>query len=156
VQKEAFPWPRAAVFEGQAHGGADRREETSQSVIALRTVSSTAILSSAIVGSLGVVGGSSNKTRMTRWPYSLTAPLLHKVWGSTRGMGRDLSREGESMTDRFPAPRVVHEHRWWSSLPRLHAGETAHRPAASAPLVSVGSAGGQRRPKSLTAEPIDR
>ena len=32
------------------------------------------------------------------------------------GFGRDLSREGESMTDRFPAPLVVHERRWWSSL----------------------------------------
>ena len=32
------------------------------------------------------------------------------------GYGRDLSREGESMTDRFPAPLVVHERRWWSSL----------------------------------------
>ena len=32
------------------------------------------------------------------------------------GIGRDLSREGESMTDRFPAPLVVHERRWSSSL----------------------------------------
>ena len=38
----------------------------------------------------------------------------------------------------------------------LDAGDTVHRPAAPAPVVSVGSAGGQRRPKSLTAEPIDR
>lgn len=32
------------------------------------------------------------------------------------GFERDLSREGQSMTDRFPAPLVVHERRWWSSL----------------------------------------
>ncbi len=32
------------------------------------------------------------------------------------GFERDLSREGESMRDRFPAPLVVHERRWWSSL----------------------------------------
>lgn len=29
---------------------------------------------------------------------------------------RDLSREGESLVDRFPGPLVVHERRWWSSL----------------------------------------
>lgn len=29
---------------------------------------------------------------------------------------RDLTREGESMVDRFPGPLVVHERRWWSSL----------------------------------------
>ena len=38
----------------------------------------------------------------------------------------------------------------------LGAGDTVHRPAAPALVVSVGSAGGQRRPKSLTAELIDR
>jgi len=32
------------------------------------------------------------------------------------GFERDLSREGESLEDRFPAPLVVHERRWWSSL----------------------------------------
>ncbi len=32
------------------------------------------------------------------------------------GFDRDLTREGESMRDRFPAPLVVHERRWWSSL----------------------------------------
>lgn len=32
------------------------------------------------------------------------------------GFGRDLSRDGESMTDPFPGPLVVHERRWWSSL----------------------------------------
>ena len=29
---------------------------------------------------------------------------------------RDLTREGESLADRFPGPLVVHERRWWSSL----------------------------------------
>jgi hypothetical protein len=60
-------------------------------VIALRTVSSTAILSSVIVVSLGVVGCNSNDARMTRWPYSLTAPLLHKVWGHDPGYGAATS-----------------------------------------------------------------
>ena len=32
------------------------------------------------------------------------------------GLERDLTRDGTSMTDRFPGPLVVHERRWWSSL----------------------------------------
>jgi hypothetical protein len=32
------------------------------------------------------------------------------------GFERDLTREGESLTDKFPAPLVVYERRWWSSL----------------------------------------
>jgi hypothetical protein len=32
------------------------------------------------------------------------------------GFGRDLSREGESLEDRFPGPLTVHERRWWTSL----------------------------------------
>jgi hypothetical protein len=32
------------------------------------------------------------------------------------GYERDLSRQGESMADRFPGPLVVHERRWWTSL----------------------------------------
>lgn len=32
------------------------------------------------------------------------------------GLERDLTREGESLGDRFPGPLVVHERRWWSSL----------------------------------------
>ena len=50
-----------------------RRKSTSPSVIALRTVSSTAILSSAIVVSLRVVGSYSNDARMTRWPFPFPA-----------------------------------------------------------------------------------
>ncbi len=32
------------------------------------------------------------------------------------GFDRDLTPKGESFTDRFPGPLVVHERRWWSSL----------------------------------------
>jgi hypothetical protein len=32
------------------------------------------------------------------------------------GLERDLTREGESLGDRFPGPLVAHERRWWSSL----------------------------------------
>ena len=32
------------------------------------------------------------------------------------GYGRDLTREGESMSDHFPGPLVVYERRWWGSL----------------------------------------
>jgi hypothetical protein len=32
------------------------------------------------------------------------------------GYERDLTREGESLADHFPAPLIVHERRWWSSL----------------------------------------
>jgi hypothetical protein len=32
------------------------------------------------------------------------------------GLERELTREGESLADRFPGPLVVHERRWWSSL----------------------------------------
>jgi len=32
------------------------------------------------------------------------------------GLERDLTRDGESLADRFPGPLVVHERRWWSSL----------------------------------------
>jgi hypothetical protein len=32
------------------------------------------------------------------------------------GFARDLTREGESLVDKFPAPLVVYERRWWSSL----------------------------------------
>ena len=56
-----------------------RRTSTSPSAIALCAVSSPAILSSAIVVSLRVVGSYSNDARMTRWPLSLTAPLLHQL-----------------------------------------------------------------------------
>ena len=59
-----------------------RRKSTSPSAIALRTVSSTAILSSATAASLRVVGCYSNDARMTWWPFRFTAwPLLHQVWG---------------------------------------------------------------------------
>ena len=52
-----------------------RRKSTSPSPIALRSISSTAILSSAIAASLRVVGFYSNDARMTRWPLSFTATL---------------------------------------------------------------------------------
>jgi hypothetical protein len=32
------------------------------------------------------------------------------------GYERDLTREGETMTDRFPGALLVYERRWWSSL----------------------------------------
>jgi len=32
------------------------------------------------------------------------------------GYERDLTREGESFADHFPAPLIVHERRWWGSL----------------------------------------
>lgn len=32
------------------------------------------------------------------------------------GNERDLTREGESLEDRFPGPLAVHARRWWSSL----------------------------------------
>ena len=32
------------------------------------------------------------------------------------GLERELTREGESLADRFPGPLAVHERRWWSSL----------------------------------------
>jgi len=48
----------------------------SPSAIALHTVSSTAILSSAIVVSFRVVGSYSNDARMTRWPLMLSATCV--------------------------------------------------------------------------------
>lgn len=32
------------------------------------------------------------------------------------GYERDLTREGEKLTDHFPGPLIVYERRWWSSL----------------------------------------
>src|SRR5206468_383368 len=71
-----------------------RRNSVSPSAIALRTVSSTAILSSAIVVFLRVVGSQSNDARMTRWPLPFSAyPLLHQVWGLHRSaVPREISR----------------------------------------------------------------
>jgi hypothetical protein len=48
-------------------------------------------------------------------PYVLRAAEF-QVEVRRAGFERALSREGESMTDLFPAPLVVHERRWWSSL----------------------------------------
>ncbi len=50
-----------------------RRKSTSPSAVALRSISSSAILSSAIVVFLRVVGFYSNDARMTRWPFPFTA-----------------------------------------------------------------------------------
>lgn len=40
----------------------------------------------------------------------------HQVELRRLGFDRDLTRGGESLTDHFPGPLVVHERRWWSSL----------------------------------------
>ena len=60
-----------------------RRKSTSPSAIALRSVSSTAILSSAIVVFLRVVGCKSNDARMTRWPLSFRAVRRYTKSGHT-------------------------------------------------------------------------
>ncbi len=63
------------------------------SPIALRTVASTAILSSAIVVSLRVVGSQSNDARMTRWPFSFSAtPPVTPTLGT-----RPLTSEASSL-----------------------------------------------------------
>ena len=54
-----------------------RRKSVSPSAVALRSISSSAILSSAIVVSFRRRFLTSNDARMTRWPSSFTAPLLH-------------------------------------------------------------------------------
>ncbi len=40
----------------------------------------------------------------------------HMVEIRRAGYERDLTREGESLTDHFPGPLIVRERRWWASL----------------------------------------
>ena len=82
----------------------------SPSVIALGTVSSTAILSSAIVMSLSVVDRNSNDARMTRWPLSLTAPLLHQS-GDTTAQRMAAALAAATMTRAGGAPVRVEARR---------------------------------------------